>query len=108
MDEVLSKESEINLFRVIQESISNIIKHSMATEVILKVSKSLDFISILIVDNGIGFDLRSKEFIKAKQGFGLSGIAERIKFMNGEIKIDSEINKGTTLKFKIPLNKNHG
>ena len=105
VDKVLSKESEINLFRVVQESISNIIKHSEATEVILKVSKSKNSISVLIVDNGKGFDLRSKEFDEAKQGFGLSGITERIKFMNGEIKIDSEINKGTTLKFKIPIVK---
>jgi len=103
VDELLSKESEINLFRVIQESISNIIKHSKATEVILKVSKLSDQLSILIVDNGKGFDLESKAFEEAKHGFGLSGIAERIRFMNGEIKIDSELNKGTTLKFLIPI-----
>jgi len=108
VDEVLSKESEINLFRVIQESISNIIKHSKATEVILKVSKSKETLSVLIVDNGKGFDVRSKAFEETKHGFGLSGISERIKFLKGEIKIDSEINKGTTLKFKIPIKKSYG
>jgi len=61
-DEILSKESEINLFRVIQESMSNIIKHSIATEVIVKVSISENNLSILIVDNGKGFDMRSKSF----------------------------------------------
>lgn len=105
VDEVLSKESEINLFRVVQETISNIIKHSGATEVILKVMRKEDCIEILIVDNGKGFDIHSKAFDEARQGFGLSGIEERIKFMNGEINIDSELNKGTTLKFKIPIVK---
>ncbi len=105
IDEVLSKESEINLFRVIQEIISNIIKHSKASEVILKVSRTEKELWILIVDNGRGFDIHSKAFDEAKSGFGLSGITERIKFMSGELKIDSEINKGTTLKFKIPILK---
>ena len=103
VDEVLTKESEINLFRVIQESISNIIKHSKATEAMLKVSRFEDYLLITLVDNGKGFDVNSKEFAEARQGFGLSGIAERLKFMKGEAKIDSEINKGTTLKFKIPI-----
>ena len=103
VDEVLSQESEINLYRVVQETISNIIKHSGATEVILRVSRTEGYVEILIVDNGKGFDINSKAFDEARQGFGLSGIEERIKFMNGEINIDSELDKGTTLKFKIPI-----
>lgn len=105
VDEILSKESEINLFRVIQESITNIIKHSMATEATLRVSKLEDYLLIVIIDNGKGFDVNSKEFIEAKHGFGIEGILERVKFMNGEIKVESEINKGTTLRFKIPIKK---
>ena len=103
VDDLLSKESEINLFRVIQESISNIIKHSGATEVILKVTRADKDIHVMMIDNGKGFDVNSREFTKAISGFGLSGILERIKYMNGEIHIDSEIGKGTTIKFKIPI-----
>ncbi|MEO8210507.1 MAG: triple tyrosine motif-containing protein, partial [bacterium] len=103
VDEVLSKESEINLYRVVQESITNIIKHSMATEAALKVSRLEDSLLISITDNGLGFNVNSKELNEAKHGFGISGIMERIKFMKGEIKIESEINKGTTLRFKIPI-----
>ncbi len=98
VDEVLSKESEINLFRVVQEAISNIIKHSMATEAILKVSRLEEHLIIMLIDNGRGFDVNSRDFSEARQGFGISGIMERIKFMNGEIKVESSINKGTTLK----------
>lgn len=107
VDDVISKESEINLFRVVQECISNIIKHSGATEVILQVSKTIENLIVLIVDNGRGFDVNSREFTEARSGYGLSGIVERIKYMNGEIKIDSEIGKGTTLKFIIPINKSY-
>ncbi len=107
VDDVLTKESEINLFRVVQETISNIIKHSKATEVILNVKRTIENLEILIVDNGKGFDIHSKAFDEARHGFGLSGIEERIKFMNGEISIDSEINKGTSLKFKIPIIKTY-
>ncbi|MDQ3021021.1 MAG: SMP-30/gluconolactonase/LRE family protein [Bacteroidota bacterium] len=103
VDEVLSKESEINLYRVVQESITNIIKHSMASEATLKVSRLEDSLLISITDNGHGFDVNNKEFLEAKHGFGISGIMERIKFMKGEIKFESEINKGTTLRFKIPI-----
>lgn len=105
VDDLLSKESEINLFRVMQETISNIIKHSKATEVIVNVKRTIENLEILIVDNGKGFDIHSKAFDEARHGFGLSGIEERIKFMNGEISIESEINKGTSLKFKIPILK---
>lgn len=103
VDNIISKESEINLFRVVQECISNIIKHSGATEVILKVSKTIENIIILIIDNGRGFEVGSKEYTEARSGYGLSGILERIKYMNGDIKIDSELGKGTTLKFIIPI-----
>lgn len=105
VDELLPKESEINLFRVIQETMTNIIKHSQATEVILKVSKLEDHILILLIDNGKGMNLKGKEFINAKSGFGISTIAERLKIMDGEVSVDSEVNKGTTLRFKIPLKK---
>ncbi len=107
VDQLLSKESEINLFRVIQEIMSNIIKHSEATEVILKVSKLEDHILILLIDNGKGMNLKGKEFIEAKNGLGISTIAERLKIMNGEVSINSEIKKGTTLRFKIPIKKNN-
>ncbi len=77
----------------------------MATEAILKVSRFEDHLMIVLIDNGKGFDVNSKDFTEARQGFGISGIMERIKYMNGEIKVESDINQGTTLKFKIPIKK---
>ncbi|MDQ3021020.1 MAG: histidine kinase [Bacteroidota bacterium] len=107
VDELFPKECEINLFRLIQETITNIIKNSQATEIILKVSKSEDHLLILFVDNGKGI-LTGKEFADDMGEFGISTIMERLRIMNGEISIDSEINKGTSLRYKIPLKNENG
>lgn len=107
VDELLTKESEINLFRVVQEAITNIIKHSGASKAEIKLTKFDDFITITVRDNGKGYDAGKNKLTDSKGGFGLSGISERIKFMNGEMNIDSEFNKGTALYFKIPIKINN-
>jgi len=105
VDDVISKEAEINLYRVIQEGINNIIKHSKATEAELKVIRLENQIIITISDNGIGLasDKNSSEI--RKHGFGLSGIAERVKILKGEFKVESEGNSGTVLRISIPIVK---
>ncbi|MEO8210510.1 MAG: sensor histidine kinase [bacterium] len=106
VDELLSKEIEINLFRLIQETITNIIKHSQVTKVILKVSKSDEHILITLIDNGTG-NLSGKEFTELESELGIS-ITERLKIMKGVVCIDSKINRGTSLTYKIPINNNNG
>ncbi|HRI85204.1 MAG TPA: two-component regulator propeller domain-containing protein [Ignavibacteria bacterium] len=105
IDNLLSKESEINLFRVIQEIISNIIKHSNATIAKFNIKILSNNIFVIISDNGKGFDVSSKYIPDSKEGIGLNGISERIKFM-GQYKIESEIGKGTVYKIKIPIKTN--
>ena len=102
VDDVISKEAEINLYRVIQEGINNIIKHSKATEAELKVIRLEDHNIISISDNGRGIDSR-KSSDEVKYGFGLSGIAERVKILKGEFKIESDINNGTVLRISVPF-----
>ncbi|MEO8210582.1 MAG: triple tyrosine motif-containing protein, partial [bacterium] len=108
MDELLSKETEINLFRVIQESVNNIIKHSGADKAELKLSRLENFILVILRDNGKGFKVDKKEVNESNQGYGLSGISERIKFMKGEIHIEAEVNKGTAIFMKIPIKNSDG
>ena len=103
VDDVISKEAEINLYRVIQEGINNIIKHSKATEAELKVIRLEDQIIITISDNGIGLASDKKSSENRKHGFGLSGIAERVKILKGEFKVESEGNSGTVLRISIPF-----
>lgn len=105
VDKLLTKENEINLFRAIQESVSNVLKHSEAKDCLLKVSRLKDFVLIILSDNGKGFDTRYFKPTDTKHGLGIEGISERIKLMKGEYKIDSNPGKGTTVIYKIPINE---
>lgn len=103
IDNTLHPESEISVYRIIQESMNNIIRHSKAKEVILNVSREDNYISILISDDGIGFSKEALGSVKDKHGFGIQGMMERIRLIKGEINIDSNPGEGTTLNFKIPI-----
>lgn len=105
VDNLLSKENEINLFRAIQESVSNVLKHSEAKVCYLKVGRRRGSVLILLADDGKGFDKKSIKLTGAKRGLGIKGISERIKFMKGEYRIDSQPGKGTTVIYKIPINE---
>lgn len=99
IDNLFTVENEVYLFRVIQESINNIIKHSSASEAIIKITRKDDFVSIIISDNGKGFSL-SKDV--NKNSLGLSGISERVKMLGGTLKIESEKGEGTVFKIDLP------
>ena len=100
----LNKTFEISLFRIIQECLSNSIKHSNATliEIKLQVNRNLELLELVITDNGLGFDINT---INPMQGMGLSNISTRVKAHSGQMKIFSSINIGTTLNFHFPLNQ---
>ncbi len=89
---------KINIYRIIQELINNIIKHSecKSADIILKSEE--DSIHISVRDNGKGFSLNDK-----KEGIGLSNITNRVDTFNGEIDIESEPGKGCTTSIKLPV-----
>jgi len=101
IDKILNKDAEINLYRIIQECINNIIKHSNAAEAILNIIKSDRNISVLISDNGSGFDLNNLRSEKISPGYGLQGMKERTKLFNGQLKLESEIGVGTSITITI-------
>jgi signal transduction histidine kinase len=84
------------LFRITQEAINNTIKYSMADELRIRLTVLTDQIEFTIVDNGVGFDLATTE-----QGFGLTGMENRVKALNGSFILDSR--NGTQIKMTIPL-----
>ncbi len=96
----LAKDQEIHMFRIFQESIQNIIKHSVATEVVISVSAAHEVMEVCISDNGVGFDSRIE--FNDMRGFGLRGMKERVNLLGGTLKVDSVRGNGTTLTFKIP------
>ncbi|MDQ3193824.1 MAG: sensor histidine kinase, partial [Bacteroidota bacterium] len=102
IDNTFAPEIEINIYRIMQECISNVIKHSNATEVVTKIKKSTIDISILISDNGKGIDIGKNDLNLQRKGFGLTGIPERVKLFGGSFNIESGLQKGTRVHIIIP------
>ena len=96
IDGVLSAESEINLYRIVQEMINNVIKHSDATEAGLSVNRTAGGIQIVCRDNGKGFDPAAAA-ISRHSGMGLSGLTERVRILGGHYAISSTPGAGTTI-----------
>lgn len=96
---------KLTIFRIIQESCSNAVKHANAENIQIIVKKEQFFLSIIINDDGVGFDTNQLENIKRKDnsGFGLSMMKERVYLFSGEFKINSEIGKGTSIIVKVPF-----
>lgn len=102
IDKVFSEENEIHLYRIIQEAINNILKHSSATKAGIKITRTEENVYISISDNGKGF---SMNYALRKNSMGLSGISERIKLLGGNLDINSESGNGTFLKISLPVVK---
>lgn len=96
----LSQEKEVNIFRIIQECLNNIIKHSKAKSAKISFIHQDNHISIVIKDNGIGFDFTEK--YNDFKSLGLKTIKERVKLLKGTLKIDSNKNEGTIFTIILP------
>lgn len=95
----LSPENEINIYRIIQESFNNILKHSDASEVILTIKNEDLKTEIIIADNGKGFDINEPEIqTMITEGLGLKSIKERVRLLNGTLSFESKPETGTTIK----------
>ncbi len=96
--ERLPKKIEVTIYRITQELIQNILKHSKATEVNLQLFKNKGHLLLIVEDNGVGF---SKD--KNKKGIGLLNIASRLNMVNGTVHFDSNPKNGTLVTIKIPV-----
>ncbi len=92
--------SEVNttLYRIIQESLTNIYKHAQATEVSIELSQQLGSIRLMIEDNGKGFDPTQNT-----TGFGLQGMKERTSALCGQFMLDSQLDQGCRLVISLPI-----
>lgn len=95
----LPQEYEIASFRLVQESIQNALKHAKATIIKVRLEIKKDYLSVVITDNGVGFDVD----LKQDQSFGIIGMKERVEMLSGQLDIKSEAGKGTRIQIKLPL-----
>lgn len=104
LDDLFSKEDEIHFFRILQECLNNIVKHSQATEVELTIYRQPTGVTVTVQDNGKGFSDAPQSNSKrngSQSGFGLTGIAERVRMLGGHFEIHSVPNHGTTVSIFI-------
>lgn len=100
IDDLFPKDAEITVFRVVQESINNIIKHSQATEARVKIERESGAVTITIQDNGRGFAAQTPQGSR-QGGFGLLGLSERVRILGGQHSVDSIPGQGTTIQIKL-------
>jgi signal transduction histidine kinase len=102
IDGILPPEMQINLYRILQESLNNIIKHSKATEGEVLVEKIGKIINVKISDNGIGFNKSNRfEENEAGGGFGLTGMSERARILGATLIVESSARNGVAVSFQI-------
>lgn len=100
----LSPELQIALFRILQESISNIARHSGTSNVFVSIRTDVKMFSMTIEDDGIGFDPASVlADLESGRGLGILGMKERAAQINGELQICSTLDEGTIVQCKVPL-----
>ena len=96
----LSSELSTAIFRIFQESLTNVTRHAVATRVDARLEIQANQLTFEIRDNGRGFDI---EEVKSRRSLGLVGMQERALLLNGDLRIESVQGAGTTLTLRIPL-----
>jgi two-component system sensor histidine kinase UhpB len=102
VDDRFDREIETLAFRIVQEALTNVAKHSGATKAEVTVSRSAGRLAILVADDGRGFDARRAEEA-AEAGVGLRGMRDRAELFGGRLRIDSGAGEGTRVDVLVPL-----
>ena len=95
--------SEIVIYRIVQELISNVLKHAQATKLSISLTgyEEENLVNIMVEDNGVGFDPAA--LASGQKGIGLDSLAEMVSTLDGEMTIDSQPTKGTTINIDFPF-----
>jgi two-component system, NarL family, sensor histidine kinase DegS len=99
MEQRLESYIEVMVFRAIQELLSNVSRHSQATQAIIQMDSSANGIRVSLEDNGKGFD---PEKVSDKAGMGLKVIRDRVQMLGGTMDVHSTISQGTHILFQVP------
>lgn len=109
IDDAFPTDLRINFYRIVQESLNNILKHAEATEAEIRVTRDVRRIILSIRDNGLGFNPANRPSKGGKSGFGLTGMEERAHLLGGEFRMRSVPGQGTTTTVEFPIHiESHG
>ena len=95
----LRSEIETTLYRVVQEALTNIVKHANAHNISVSIARRTSTVAAVIEDDGAGFDPRAVR----EESVGLLGMRERLSFVDGRLEIESRLGAGTTIVAEVPL-----
>jgi signal transduction histidine kinase len=103
VDDLFSQDSKIMIFRVIQEALTNIVRHAKAKNISIAIKRSGNRVMFLIEDDGKGFNVvKAAGREAAKKGLGLKTMDERVRMLRGTLDLHSEEGKGTRITFTAP------
>ena len=102
--ERLPSQIEVSLYRVAQEALRNVVRHARATQCSVVVLRRRDEVTLLIEDDGHGFNVAAVEKI-GNACLGLTGMKERVALLNGSCAIESTPGQGSIIRVRIPLNE---
>lgn len=97
---IIPTSTEIIIYRIIKEAITNAEKHSLANKIFISLYSENNTATVTVEDNGTGFDVN-----KPTSGMGIQAMSKAVAFLNGKIEIQSQRNKGTLLSAAIPVNQ---
>lgn len=109
VDDLLSREAQINLYRVLQESLTNIAKHARASRVVIRLKRQDDHIVGSVEDDGQGFDLAALRLeADPLRGLGLTAMEERLRILGGAFQVHSQPGAGTRISFSLLAQREQG
>jgi signal transduction histidine kinase len=101
-DGLIEKDLATAIFRIFQETLTNVARHSGATAVWVRLTQEGDDLCLEVTDNGKGITRKQAE---DSRSFGIIGIRERVNLWNGQMRITGKSGRGTTVRVQIPLRK---
>jgi len=97
IEPVYTPEIEVNLYRIVQELVNNVVRHAHCTRVYINLIDHSDMLSLSVEDDGLGFDLNKKH-----EGIGLGNIRSRVSILGGHVSVESSSTSGTLVHIEIP------
>ena len=96
----LAPSLETTVYRLVQEALTNVVKHARAARVEIAVAETSEHVEITVSDDGVGFDPEA-----SAAGFGLIGMRERASLMEGRLSVESRAGGGTTISCRLPVER---
>ncbi|WP_334236730.1 sensor histidine kinase [Terriglobus sp. ADX1] len=105
IDDAFPEDLRINVYRIVQEALNNIVKHSEASTARVTARRSADTVTLTIEDDGRGMPAKPRIHQPGTGGFGMTGMRERITLLSGWMQVESSAATGTLLTIQLPISK---